>query len=75
MKKLALYQYNDEEGKLVLTPEPKSLTSAQLFYLLTADDDCYLYNQKQNRCRHSIIAPGHLVNDWQELQRKKERDK
>ena len=74
MKKLALYEYTDTEGKLMVSTEPQPLTAAQLFYLLTADDDCYLYNHKLNRYRHSVIAPSYFVNDWVELKRQKERD-
>lgn len=67
MKKLALYRYSDENGEMVISLEPKSLTSAQLYYMLIADDGYYLYNEKINSNRRSIITPAYLVNNWVEL--------
>lgn len=67
MKKLALYRYSDENGEMVISLEPKSLTSAQLYYMLIADDGYYLYNEKINSNRRSIITPAYLVDNWVEL--------
>lgn len=70
MKKLALYRYSDENGEMVISLEPKSLTSAQLYYMLIADDGYYLYNEKINSNRRSIITPAYLVDNWVELKQK-----
>lgn len=70
MKKIELYQYRNEQDEIVVTTEPKPLTSAQLFYMLIADEKNYLYNKKINSNRRSVITPFYLVNDWEEIQQK-----
>lgn len=70
MEKIELYQYRNEQDEIVVTTEPKPLTSAQLFYMLIADEKCYLYNKKINSNRRSVITPFYLVNDWEEIQQK-----
>jgi hypothetical protein len=70
VKKLALYRYPNEAGEMIVSVEPKSLTSAQLYYLLIADEGYYLYNKKINSNRRSIITPAYLLNNWEELKQK-----
>ena len=70
MKKLALYRYSDENEEMVISLEPKSLTSAQLYYMLIADEGYYLYNEKINSNRRSIITPAYLADNWVELKQK-----
>ena len=67
MKKLALYRYPNETGEMIVSVEPKSLTSAQLYYMLIADEGYYLHNEKINSNRRSIITPAYLSNKWDEL--------
>lgn len=70
VKKLALYRYSNEAGEIIISTEPKSLTSAQLYYMLIADEGYYLHNKKINSNRRSIITPAYLLNNWEELQQK-----
>lgn len=66
MKKIELYQFADVDGEIKMTTEPKSTTSAQLFYMLIADEGNYLYNKKTQDYRRSIVTPAYLSDNWVE---------
>lgn len=70
MKKVILYQYVNDSNEVIVTTEPMLETSAQIFYLLTADEGYYLHNKKLHHKRKSTITPEYLADNWEELKQK-----
>lgn len=71
MQELIMYKYIDENGETQTTFEPMDKTSAQMFYLLIADNGHYLENTRYNTQRYSATVPQHLKKYWVEKEIKK----
>ena len=69
MKISTLYFYTDSSTQQIhCTLKEQSPTSSRAKYWLTAEDGCYLKNNKYNISCKSIIVPTYELNDWVECQ-------
>lgn len=73
MQELIMYQYIDDNNETQTTFEPMDETSAQKFYILIADNGCYLENTQYHTKRYSATVPKHLRKYWVE-KKIKEKD-
>lgn len=62
-----MYYYNDENGKIKISYEPKLASESRIRHYLMADDGKVLKHTQSNEITSAVIVPEWEIQDWEEM--------